>query len=151
MTWSYLSSEPGSSDRSWVRFNVGDNASDAQEMQDEEIDLLLASEGSKERAAIAAARALGARFARRSTKKIGRLSIAAGEISKRFFDLAAELEKGLSRRAGGSDGIYAGGISISDKESEESDTDRVDPGFERNQFDNPGTLPGNTDDGFLFP
>ena len=146
MTWSYLSSEPGSSDRSWVRFNVGDNASDAQEMQDEEIDLLLASEGSKERAAIAAARALGARFARRADKQIGRLRIASGRVSENFFRLAAELEKGLSRQAGGTEGIYAGGISISDKESEESDTDRVDPGFERQQFDNPGTLSSNTDE-----
>lgn len=151
MTWSYLSSEPGSSDRSWVRFNVGDNASDAQEMQDEEIDLLLASEGSKERAAIAGARALGARFARRADKQIGRLRIASGRVSDNFFKLATELEKGLSRRAGGSDGIYAGGISISDKESEESDTDRVDPGFERHQFDHEGNRPGDTDDGFLFP
>lgn len=150
MTWSYLSSEPGSSDRSWVRFNVGDNASGQQEMQDEEIDLLLASEGSKERAAIAAARALGARYARRADKKIGRLSIGASKISENYFRLAAELEKGLGRRAGGADGIYAGGISIADKQSEESDSDRVVPAFARDQFTNPGTFPGSTEGG-LWP
>lgn len=150
MTWSYLSSEPGSSDRSWVRLKVGDNASDTPELQDEEIDLLLADEGSKERAAVAAARALGARFARRADKKVGRLSINASQIAKQFFTLADELEKGQSRKAGGSDGIYAGGISISDKKSEESDTDRVDPAFARNQFDNPASSPNSTGS-FLCP
>lgn len=139
MTWSYLSSEPGSSNRSWVRLKIGDNDSGTPELQDEEIELLISDEGSKERAAIAAARALGARYARRADKKIGRLSINASQIAKSFFDLANELEKGLGRKAGGSDGIYAGGISISDKRTEEADSDRVAPAFAKGQFDNPGS------------
>ena len=145
MTWSYLSSEPGSSDRSWVRLKIGDNSSADQQLQDEEIELLIVDEGSKERAAIAAARALAAKFARRSDKVVGRLRIAMSQVADHYFDLADNLEKGLSRRSGGASGIYAGGISRSDKQSEEADTDRVDPGFERQQFDHPGTGTSSTE------
>ena len=35
--------------------------------------------------------------------------------------------------------LYAGGISVSDKDSKEDDTDRVKPRFVRNQFGFPGT------------
>ena len=62
MTWSYLSDAPGSSDRSWVRLMIGDNSSGAAQLQDEELDVLLSDQGSKERAAIAAARAVGGKY-----------------------------------------------------------------------------------------
>ena len=135
MTFSYLSSGPGSSDRSWVRLMVGDNTTTpANELEDEDIDVLLSDHGSKERAAIAAARALGAKYARKSDKTVGRLSISASQISKNYYELAKELERNLSRTVGGT-ALYAGGISQSDKDSEEDDTDRVAPAFTRGQFD----------------
>lgn len=145
MTFSYLSSGPNSSDRSYVRLKLADNTTDNIEFQDEEIDLLLADEGSKERASIAGARAIAARYARRASKKIGRLSIDSSKIADAYFKLAEQLEAGLGRRAGGTEGIYAGGISRSDKLTEEQDEDRVDPTFARGQFDNPRTA-DNLDD-----
>lgn len=36
--------------------------------------------------------------------------------------------------------IYAGGISVTDKQNQEADTDRVTPRFMRDQFDFPGTI-----------
>ncbi len=101
---------------------------------------MISDQGSKERAAIAAARALGARYARKADKVIGRLKISSGAVAKHYFDLAKELEAGLSRRSGGAEGIYAGGISVADKEMEEADPDRVAPAFTRGQFDNHGGL-----------
>jgi len=135
MTWSYLSSEPGSSDRSWVRLVIGDNTTADQQLQDEELDVLISDQGSKERAAIAAARALGARYARRADKTVGRLSISASQISQHYYDLAKELQKTLGRLTGGADGMYAGGISVADKAAETADPDRVAPAFSAGQFD----------------
>lgn len=45
---------------------------------------------------------------------------------------------GVSSLSGGR--AYAGGISVSDRATVESDTDRVQPRFRRGQFRNPGTL-----------
>jgi hypothetical protein len=138
MAWSYLSSEPGSSDRSWIRLKIGDNSSATPELQDEEIDMLLSDEGSKERAAIAAARALSAVYARKVDKTVGRLRIAASQAAQAYERLANSLEKQLNMRVGGESGIYAGGISVSDKRSNELDSDVVQPGSRIKEFDHPG-------------
>lgn len=45
---------------------------------------------------------------------------------------------GLSRVSTGT--IYAGGISVADKQNNEAKTDRVTPRFMRGQFDFPGTI-----------
>lgn len=49
---------------------------------------------------------------------------------------------GVSRSAVGQP--YAGGISVADKQSNESNTDRVKPRFMRGQFDFPGTIDQTT-------
>lgn len=62
---------------------------------------------------------------------------------KMFDDDLKDLEKldltplGLSRSS--SDDVYVGGISISDKQTQETDSDRVDPRFTRGQMKFPGT------------
>ena len=114
---------------------VGDNTTTpANELEDEDIDVLLSDHGSKERAAIAAARALGAKYARKADKTVGRFSISASQISKNYYALADQLAKTLDTIVGGL-ALYAGGISIADKDTEKADTDRVVPAFERGQFD----------------
>ena len=136
MTWSYLSSDPGSSDRSWIRFRVQDNSSDDQLLQDEGLDLLLADAG-KQKAASQAARTIGAQFSRRANKEVGKLKIEQGKLAKHFFELADELEKEFAASiTGGATGMYAGGITRSDKRLEESDPDRVPSAFTIDQFDN---------------
>ena len=45
---------------------------------------------------------------------------------------------------------YAGGISVSDKETQEEDTDRVVPAFNRTLHTHPGTLP-TIDDRRIVP
>lgn len=114
---------------------IGDNTTADEQLQDEELDVLISDQGSKERAAIAAARALGARYARRADKTVGRLSISMSQISKQYFDLAKELQKTLGRLTGGASGMYAGGISVADKDTEIADTDRVAPAFTVGQWD----------------
>lgn len=141
VTWSYLSSGPGSSDRSWVRLRIGDNSSDDQLLQNEEIDLLLDTEGSKYGAAAVAARTIAAKYARRVDRTIGKLRISMQQASQHYFALADKIDdEAMSGAAGsvGMSGMYAGGISITEKLSEEADTDRVKPAFTRGQFDNHG-------------
>lgn len=142
MTWSYLSSAPGSSDRSWVRLMIGDNTTAAEQFQDEELDVLLSDQGSKERAAIAAARALGAKYTYQADKTVGRLRISASQKAGHFFKLADQLEKDLRSRAGGA---YAGGISIADKALDREDPDAVASAFARGQFDTIGLESNSTD------
>lgn len=134
MSYSYLSSGPGSSDRSWVRMRIGDNSSADVLLQDEEIDVLLDDYGSKWSAAAAAARSVGAGFARRTEKTVGKLKIVMGESSAHYFDLASLLDAEANTNAGGA---FAGGISDADKKTQTDDTDWAGASFTRSQFDNP--------------
>lgn len=138
MTFSYLSSGPGSSDRSWVRLRIGDNSSSNYRLEDEEIDVLLDDYGDKYSAGAAAARSMGADFSRQTTKTVGKLKIAMAEASQHYFDLAEQLDKESQVHAGGG---FAGGISISDKETQTDDTDWQGSFFERGQFDNVSSSP----------
>lgn len=63
-------------------------------------------------------------------------------FEKRFNDGLAALLKGDLSRAGvaHTSQTSIGGISKSDKKSAESDTDRVEPRFERGQFNIPGSV-----------
>lgn len=140
MSWSYLSTAPGSSDRSWVRLRIGDNSSGDQQLQNEEIDMLLASEGSKYAAAAAAARTIGAKFATRVDRTIGKLRISMAQASDHYFKLAETLDSEAAAGAAseGMDPPFAGGISIADKDASKADTDRPAYAFTRGQFDHPG-------------
>ena len=125
MSWSYLSTAPNSSDKSWIRLRVGDTSSGTQLLQDEEIDAHLEAEGNRYSAAALCAESIGAAFARRADKTVGRLSIAMSKVSERYFTLADRLRSELGMRAL----PYAGGISVADKEVDQDDADRVAPAF----------------------
>lgn len=81
------------------------------------------------RAAASAATGLSAREA--ESKSVGDLSISG--FGKSWKDLAAEYR----RHADSHVVSYAGGLSISDKQMAETDTDRVRPAFTRTLFQNP--------------
>lgn len=140
MAFSYASTNIDSSGLSWVRFRVGDTSSGSALLEDAEIEALLDSHP-KERAAALAARGIAAWFARRVDKQVGKLRISMAQASEHYFDLADRLEK----ETGTSAKPYAGGISVSDVESEESDTDRPDRMFSVGQFDHTGTIDGSTE------
>lgn len=135
MTWTYTSTNITSSGLSWVRLTIGDNTSAAQQLMDEEILALISTYGSQLRAAIAAAKALGAKYARQADKTVGRLSISASQIAKNYYELADQLEEQLGTMTGGAGGMYAGGISEADKDIDRDDLDRPVPAFALGQFD----------------
>lgn len=125
MSWSYASSAPESSDRSYIRLRLGDNSSGAPLFSDEELDAFLTLEGHRLLAAASAAESLGARYARRTDKTVGRLRIAGQQAGENFFALA----KRLRYEAGCSALPYAGGISVSDKAAAVADDDLVQSQF----------------------
>lgn len=133
MTWTYTES-PATSDRDWVRFEIGDTDTTDQLLSDEEIASLITDRGSKEAAALAAAEGLAAQFARKVTKAVGDLRINYSDLAKQYRELAKSLKTKAGLRKARP---IAGGISISRKDTVEADTDRVKPWAERDQFRHP--------------
>jgi len=137
MTWTYLSTAPGSSDRSWLRARIGDTSSDDPQLTDEELDLLLDNAASRNHAAEQAARTLAARYARKADRKIGSLSITWSRIAQNYIDLAERLRVEAAGSAG-SVGVWAGGVSQADRDAETTDADRPARRFTDGQFADPG-------------
>lgn len=123
MTWTY-SGDPSSTNRDAVRFLIGDTDNTSQLVTDEEIAYMLTQEGSTSSAAARVCRSLAAKYARFMDQSVGDLNISYSQRFKQFSEMAAKLESDASSRVGIP---YAGGISQSDKDSRESDTDRVLP------------------------
>jgi len=81
----------------------------------------------------------------RTTATIGPGERSRGELFSNLFwdslDRLADIDLtglGVSRASRGV--MYAGGISVADKQSRETDTDRVRPRFERSMFEFPGVV-----------
>lgn len=121
--WTY-SGDPSSTSRDAVRFLIGDTDNTSQLVTDEEIAYMLTQEGSTSSAAARVCRSLAAKYARFMDQSVGDLNISYSQRFKQFSEMAAKLESDASSRVGIP---YAGGISQSDKDSRESDTDRVLP------------------------
>lgn len=140
MAWSY-SGDPSSSDLDSVRFLVGDTDINDQQLQDEEINYLLAQNGNNVYlSAAAAANAIAAKFARLVDKSVGDLKLNFSQRQAAYATLAKELEVKGAQRVGVP---YAGGISLSDKDKDQEDTDLVQPTFKRDQFSFPGNQTEN--------
>ena len=127
MSWSY-SGNPSSSGKDQVRFLVGDTKKCDQLLTDEEIEFLISQEGSVMKAAAMAAQSIAASFSRLSDETVGAVSVSLSQRSKQYFELAKKLEVRSSL-----EGLapYSGGISVSDKEIQNSDPDRTTSIFKR--------------------
>ena len=130
MAWTYTS-DPEDVDRDAVRLLIGDTDTTDQQLQDAELDWFLSDEGSVSGAAIAAARAIQARYARMVDKAVGDLRLSYSQRADHYADLATRLERRRAQRTGVP---FAGGISQAQKDTVEADTDRVEPYFTRGQF-----------------
>jgi hypothetical protein len=133
MTFTY-GGDPSNSDRESVRFLIGDTDSSDQQFNDAEIDFLLAQEPNIYKAGAQGARALASKFARKADKEVGDLKIKWSQLQRHYLNIAEDLQ---TRSISGVGTIFTGGISKSGKDTEEDRTDRVEPYFVREQFDNP--------------
>ena len=125
-----------------VRLLIRDTNSTDVKFEDEEINQFLDLETNVYRAAGLAARTMQALTAEKVSKTVGKLSIQLSDQSKQWGALADEYY--TRGKAKGSPRIYAGGISVAAKNTQEADTDRVEPAFARGQHDFPGTIHTST-------
>ena len=105
-------------------------------LTDEEIQYYIDTHSNVLLAAAAAADQLGARFAGDpKSKKVGDLVIDYGDgRSATFKAVAMRLRAQVSRRGGAN--LFAGGLSESEKVTEEAKADKVQPRFTIGQDDN---------------
>lgn len=128
--------DPAGSDLAALRFSIGDTDSNDQQFQDAELTYLLTTYGSVEKASVEAVTRLIAKYARLVDKAVGDLKMSYSQRVKQYKTLLAERRRELLLAKGG--GVVAGGLSKTRKRSVAQDTDRVEPAFERGQFDHPG-------------
>lgn len=135
MTWTY-SGDPAASDLDAVRWLVGDTNSSDQLVQDEEIAYALANYGGPVHAAAVVCEQISGQFSREAvSKKVGSLSINFGAKAKEYANRCKQLRRLIATDL---TEIFAGGLSISEKETLASDTDAVQPSFAKGQDDHPG-------------
>ncbi len=137
MVWSY-SGDPSQGDKDAVRFLIQDVDEASPLVSDEEIAYTLTLCGSPLTAAIRCLKALVVRYSQLANKSVGDLSIDYTARAQNFRMLAKDLEKDLVTE-GGNVGIFAGGISVAQKDTEREDTDRVPPSFKKGITDNDST------------
>lgn len=131
MTWTYDVGKLATSPLMQVRRMIGDVLPGEQKMQDEEINYILTQYSNTYSAAAEVCRNLSAQYAMQVDLVTGELKTNHSARSRRFAQLAADLEmRGLRGAL-----PYAGGISVADKDNVAQDTDRVPPDFNRGQFD----------------
>ena len=138
MSWSY-SGDPSSSDRDALRFLVGDTDTSDQQLSNEELAYLLTEHGAVRPAGIAACRAMIGKYARLVDQSTGSIRISYSQRIKHYQFLLGEIRRGRLVAP------YAGGISVSDAETVNEDTDRAAPTFSVGMHDNPTDYDERTD------
>ncbi len=142
MTWNY-SGDPADSDRDSVRFLAGDTFTEDQLVSDEEIAYAISRFSTLELAAALVLRSLAAKFSRMVTNRVGEVSSNCSDLAKAYSDRADELDPGGITTSSGMIVIPKfGGLSISEKETLDTDTDAVQPAFTKGMND----IPGGPDD-----
>ena len=138
MTWTY-SGDPSGSSRDAVRFLVGDTDTNDQQITDEEIAWALTQRSNTYLAAALIAERIAAQYARKVDKSVDSLSISFSQRQEHYLALARQLKRDATKGLA----PFAGGVSRSDVESRNADSDRVGPDFKRDQYRYPGL--GDTD------
>lgn len=136
MTWSYT--DPSNSTNDEIRYLSGCNIETRQLVTDEEITYAAGQYSNTRLAAALVLRALAARFSRETDYREGDIAVSASKQADAFRKLANELDPGGTTLGT----ILAlpsfGGLSKSEKEALNADTDAVQPSFYRGMNDIPG-------------
>jgi hypothetical protein len=141
MTWTY-SGDPASNARDAIRFLTGDTDTNDQLINDEEIawtnNQVTGSDTATTALYEVAYRvmiAIASKFSRLADQSVGDLKVDMFQKATNAREQAALLKQ-QALREGNTPTPYAGGISVSDKEIDEENSDIVQPYFSRGQFTN---------------
>lgn len=124
MSFSY-SGDPAASDKDAVRFLIRDTVASTKEFEDEEIAYMLTLKGDVRSAAVLALKTLAAKYATAVDKAVGDLRLSLSQKYDHYLSLIKQYEGEAMLVAV----PFAGGISVSSKETYENDSDRVKPRF----------------------
>lgn len=134
MTTTYT--DPSASDKDAVRFLIGDTDVTDAALTDEEIAYALAQNPNIYAAAAICARAIAGKYATEVDTKFESVSVNYSQKAKAYYELAKRLER-QAKTQGGLGIPLAGGISITERDSVNEDSDRIPPSFYTDQFRNP--------------
>lgn len=137
MTWTYTTDFTIA--RNKIRFMVGDTDTNDQLVSDEEIAFALTQfPANINSAAGFVCRSISAKLARLVDTKIESVSVNYSQRAQQYMALSAKFDKDASSGAGAAFGApVVGGISVSEMQAVEEDTDRVKPKFKQGMLDNP--------------
>ena len=121
--------------RNQVRLLIDDKNSTDQQFSDDEIDFFNDQEGNIYGAASVAALSLQFRFGGQADKTVGDLKISLSQKSDAYEKLAKTFAKKAEDK--GTPQIFAGGLTISGKNTDRSNDDLVQPAFYKWQNDFP--------------
>jgi hypothetical protein len=142
MSWNY-SHNPSNSAKDEVRFLIGDTNSKDPLLHDEEIEYLLKKYNNYPlNAAQRGCEMVVAKFSRLADETVGSVSKSFSQKATAYRNLGNDLRLRI-----GIEGSkpYAGGISVSDKEMNNLNTDLVNPEFTKHQFENTQVAPWTSD------
>ena len=134
--WTY-SGDPANSPKDAIRYLVGDTVFTDQQVQDGEINFAIAQTSNQWLAAAMVCRALSARLSREADVSDRELRTSYSARARSYLRMAVQYEMRSDFLGGGMP--YAGGISLSDKQANVSNTDNVPANFAIGMTDN--TIP----------
>jgi hypothetical protein len=121
-------------DKDKVRFYIQDTDITNAQLQDEEITAMITLHGSYKEAAVICCETLAMKYAGQDdSRKIGNMTLSNFYAKSKKY---TELAKTLKTRFSGIITPFAGGISVSGKETYTEDSDIVQPAFKRNMMNN---------------
>lgn len=133
MTWSY-SPDQLNKPLYLCRLELGDVVCGDQQFQDEEINAALARRGSVYGACADLCRAYAARVSRSVDQAVTGAAAKFSQMSRQYRIMALTYEAKAASSGMGTP--YAGAISLTDKNNQVQDQDRVPPLFQRGMHDN---------------
>lgn len=141
MTWRY-SYNPGYNAKDQVRFLIGDTDHTDPLLQDEEIEWVLTQyNNTPMNAAIRCCESIIAKFSRLANESVGQVKIDFKQKAEGYIKMQTVLKTRLATEDAGP---YAGGISKSDKRSNNQNTDLVKPDFRKHMMENEQIAPWTT-------
>lgn len=136
MAWTYSLADLATSEKDQVRLEIGDTDVNRQLLQDEEIVQFIAVERNFWSACARACEAINRFFLSKADVRLGRsMQITYTKAAEQY----AAMAKSLRCKALGTTPPFVGGMSVSDKETYNQDTDIVAPLFTKTMLQDPWT------------
>jgi len=142
MTFSYNDADL-STDLNKVRRLINDVNSSSPFFTDEEVGFFIDQDSNIFGAASIACRALATRFASGVSKSVGKLSISLEQKFDHYDALSTQYASLATSK--GAPQVFAGALTKTQKNTLESNTDRVEPAFYRDMFDFVGRVSSSQD------